>query len=195
MKVCKDIAYLIPLAPRALEAHRFGLAPSLCTRREGFSTGAEMVITEKDKLRFFRAVQVMPGQCWPWLKHKYHGGYGQIVVGGKARAAHRVSWTIHKGEIPEGLQVLHACDNPGCVNPHHLWLGNNADNMADKMRKGRYYNGRAWGNATRCARGHALTPDNIYFHVGEKRTYRACIACMRIRRHPTPTPNHERGGE
>ncbi len=67
------------------------------------------------------------------------GGYGQFYwPGGKAVGAHRYSWILHNGrEIPPGMQVMHSCDNPPCVNPAHLRVGTCADNMQDKATKGR----------------------------------------------------------
>ena len=76
--------------------------------------------------------------CWRWsgstLKNR---GYGQIGINGKNDYAHRVSYRIHFGDILEGLEVLHKCDNPPCCNPKHLFLGTQKDNMEDMKSKGR----------------------------------------------------------
>lgn len=77
-----------------------------------------------------------PG-CWEWQKITTHNGYGEIWVDGKMLRAHRVSWEMVNGKIPDGIFVLHKCDNPSCVNPSHLFLGTHQDNMDDCARKGR----------------------------------------------------------
>lgn len=77
--------------------------------------------------------------CWLWLGWTNCNGYGEIHTGrpyGKIQA-HRLSWILHKGEIPAGMQVLHHCDVRPCVNPDHLWLGTNDDNARDKLLKNR----------------------------------------------------------
>lgn len=76
-------------------------------------------------------------QCWSWKGHTAHGGYGMTSNNNKGLRAHRASWIIHYGEIPEGLFVLHHCDNPICSNPKHLFLGTAKDNMQDCKSKGR----------------------------------------------------------
>lgn len=81
-----------------------------------------------------------PDDCWVWLACTDGAGYGRINQGGgqnKMVFAHRVSWKLHYGPIPEGMCVLHGCDVPGCVNPGHLFLGTRTDNMRDSISRGR----------------------------------------------------------
>jgi len=75
--------------------------------------------------------------CVEWLGCKNEDGYGQINVNGKSLKAHRVAYEEHLGRIPEDLKVCHQCDNPSCINPQHLFLGTQKDNMQDCAKKGR----------------------------------------------------------
>jgi len=76
-------------------------------------------------------------ECWEWLRGKLQSGYGQFWDGSHMVKAHRYSWSLHNGEIPEGMDVLHRCGNRGCVNPNHLYIGNDCDNMRDMIEAGR----------------------------------------------------------
>jgi len=79
------------------------------------------------------------GPCWVWTGAHVPWGYGQIgLTGRKNGRAHVVSWEMHNGPIPDGLWVLHKCDNPPCVRPDHLFLGTVQDNTADMIAKGRH---------------------------------------------------------
>ena len=80
-----------------------------------------------------------PDGCWPWMKgHSNYKGYGSGTYQGKGFVAHRLAWELHNhSTIPTGMCVLHACDNPGCCNPLHLRIGTNAENVADRMARGR----------------------------------------------------------
>lgn len=95
---------------------------------------------------FWSKVEVRPntpiwrGACWPWRASIDKWGYGQFkpVARHNPLRAHRVAWEIWNGrDVPDGLDILHECDNPKCCNPAHLRPGTHADNMADKVARGR----------------------------------------------------------
>lgn len=98
-----------------------------------------MLIPFDDLCRFWRKVLIgKEGECWQWIGScggSYH--YGQFYYKGKSHQAHRVSWEIKNGTIPDGLYACHTCDNTICVNPNHLFLGTAKDNHDDAVRKGR----------------------------------------------------------
>jgi len=94
--------------------------------------------------RFWEKVD-KTADCWVWTA-SCASGYGRICRGGHSGPqvqSHRLSWEIHNGPIPEGLQVLHHCDNKKCVRPDHLFLGSQLDNMRDMIFKGRHCHGEA----------------------------------------------------
>lgn len=77
------------------------------------------------------------GSCWEWTAAKNPNGYGMFNYKRKMQLAHRVVWQITNGPIPQGGCILHSCDNPGCVNPQHLRVGTQDENMKDMSRKNR----------------------------------------------------------
>ena len=91
------------------------------------------------RIRFESFVSPEPNTgCWLWAGNVNRKGYGSVSIRRSTNdAAHRVSWRLHRGEIPFTFWVLHKCDVPSCVNPDHLFLGTCADNLQDMARKGR----------------------------------------------------------
>jgi hypothetical protein len=99
---------------------------------------------EQVRASVWARIEKQPGEngCWLWTGPTFKsGGYGAIKVGGrkgKVLRVHRLVWEWERGPIPDGLKVCHHCDTPACVRPEHLFLGTDADNVRDKMAKGRY---------------------------------------------------------
>lgn len=94
-------------------------------------------LTQEFLERFWSRIHKGDG-CWEWTWSKDNKGYGMMGMPSRnAVKVHRISWAIHYGQIPEGLCVLHHCDNPPCVRPDHLFVGTNLDNIINKMEKGR----------------------------------------------------------
>lgn len=121
-----------------------------------------------------RYMPVTETGCWLWIGVLDRGGYGRIPIKKyKVRSAHRVAWELFNGLIPNGLFVLHKCDTRSCVNPEHLFLGTQTDNMVDCAKKGRNANQRKMY----CVNGHKFTPENTIIYSGKRK----CKTCNKIR--------------
>lgn len=120
--------------------------------------------------RYFENVEIKEG-CWGWRAATNRKGYGRFYSK-HTQSAHRFSWIIHKGKIPDGLFVLHKCDNPPCTNPEHLFLGTNLDNIRDMIAKGRNYK---FPKKKKCSRGHEYTSENTLIVSNRRR----CKKCTR----------------
>jgi hypothetical protein len=118
-------------------------------------------------------------ECWPWTGLRNRTGYGQLKgTKYRGRLSHCISWIIHNGPLPEGMRVLHRCDNPPCCNPKHLFIGTQADNVADMVAKGRNtHQGRGDKYKYVCPNGHERTIENTYFYPRSNQI--ACLVCRK----------------
>jgi hypothetical protein len=102
-----------------------------------------------DKSKFLERVEVITESgCWLWMGPVMKNGYGVVSRSPiKSRLAHRVAYALFKGHVPSNLCVLHSCDVPSCVNPNHLWLGTQLENIFDSLNKGRHAKGSEYESA------------------------------------------------
>ena len=115
--------------------------------------------------------------CWLWTGAVNEHGYGRLTLGRTyKRYAHRASWESSFGAIPEGLNVLHRCDTPRCINPAHLFLGTRADNVHDMDSKGRR---KTAPSPEFCAKGHLYDDANTGYSHSQVRPQKWCRACKR----------------
>lgn len=129
--------------------------------------------------RLQRGLERKPNGCLEWTGST-HAGYGQIAVDGRPVPTHRLAWTLNRGPIPPDLNVLHHCDNPPCADTEpsstypdgHLFLGTQAENLADRDAKGR--NGHSI--KTHCKNGHPFDAANTYERPSGGRN---CLTCQR----------------
>lgn len=89
--------------------------------------------------RFHNLYIIRPSGCWEWTLAPLRSGYGRLTIGAGTVLAHRLSYQLNVGPIPDGMDILHSCDNRMCVNPEHLFPGTHRDNMDDMVRKGRQF--------------------------------------------------------
>lgn len=101
-----------------------------------------------------------PSECWNWMANKKRFGYGVFFNNGRNILAHRVSYVLRHGPIPEGKIILHSCDNPSCVNPDHLSAGTYAENSRQREEKGR--------SNRPCGKNHFLKKDPSRILKGSK---------------------------
>jgi len=140
--------------------------------------------------RFWSKVRILtPDECWPWLAGT-NQGYGWFKTEQGPDRAHRVAWVLCNGPIPDGLFVLHGCDNRPCCNPHpgHLFLGTHQDNMEDKVNKGRHAKGPPHSLVVARGRHHGshTHPERRprgSSHGSSKLTEREAIELLRLKRY------------
>ena len=116
--------------------------------------------------------------CWLWTAYADRNGYGKMTVEtGTQEWAHRVSYRLYKGEIPDGLHLDHTCSTPLCVNPAHLEAVTSAENQRRTFERGRGIRGGV--RKTHCKHGHPLSGENLYVYKKDGAGHRICVECKR----------------
>lgn len=128
-----------------------------------------------DFSRFLQRVEIGNElDCWEWTGDLNQSGYGRFFLNGERMGAHRASYILENGSIPNGLFILHKCNNRKCVNPAHLVAGTQSENVQDTVRAGRARGGFA--PRPTCNKGHPWTPAS----TGKTSSgYRTCVICRR----------------
>jgi hypothetical protein len=136
------------------------------------------VTDDEYRARMAKLYRVDSSGCWLWTGRLQAWGYGFFSYRGE-NAAHRAMYRLTTGKpIPRKMRVCHTCDVRRCVNPDHLWLGTQQQNIQDCAKKGRHTNGAK----KQCRRGHEYTPGSFrYTDAGKGRKRKQCIVCQRAR--------------
>jgi hypothetical protein len=136
----------------------------------------------KDSLEerfWFYAPRRSAEECWEWGGPLTTAGYGWFKYKAVFYTAHKVSYRLNVGEVPDGLCVCHSCDNRKCVNPKHLWLGTQLDNVRDMIRKGR---ANPLKRNLRCKKGHLYSEVGVRNKTNGTRQCRLCDNLSRRKR-------------
>lgn len=150
----KEIAPALTKAQAEMDRHAEAvLLPRLWKALGKRTTGTATNPVE----RFLRKVAYGASDCWYFVGHIDALGYGRVATPDENKA-HRHAWRLFKGDIPAGMRVLHRCDVRNCVNPDHLFLGTQADNVHDMVNKGRNRTTPVYGEANHLSK---LTADRV----------------------------------
>ena len=145
--------------------------------------------------RMTKRVRVTERGCWEWIGYTLPNGYAEMCIRSKQIRVHRLMYMVSSGgPIPAGMDVLHSCDNPICINPKHLSLGVDKQNIGESIARGRRNTKRAPlgkghpkpENRTHCIRGHELAGENLYMTPDGRRQCRACRGAAARRWKPKP---------
>lgn len=132
-----------------------------------------MNLTLKQMARFYDSFDIIPDGCWVWKKLCSSNGYGNFSINKKTFYAHRISYELYNDPIPEGLVIDHLCRNRRCVNPEHLEVVTQRENIS----RGVGY-GRGCASKTHCFNGHPYIESNIYFRKSKTGAIsRCCKIC------------------
>lgn len=143
------------------------------------------MILGRDDERLWTKIDVKgKDECWKFLGSLAHRfGYGYLRYNGKHEGAHRAAWmSWNSSPVPEGMWVLHSCDNPACCNPHHLRVGTAKDNLADAVSRKRLW----MQQVTHCPQGHEYTEENTFYSHVNKRGCRECRKAAHAKRYANP---------
>jgi hypothetical protein len=133
-----------------------------------------MEISNSQLLEKLLAKTSKVGGCFEWQGSKTKNGYVLTYHKGKSVHAHRLVFTLAKGPIPTGLVVMHSCDNRACINPEHLSVGSQSDNLLDAVAKGRNHQTKK----THCPKGHEYSVENTRVRISRGASGRVCLLCQ-----------------